>query len=81
MGNNYYETTKILSHNIVWLRTHYEFSKERMAEILNISVDVLNKIENGEIGDDLTVEAFINAANFFCVETKDLFGKYLPLKY
>lgn len=78
MENNYDKTVKILSHNITWLRTHYEFSKERMAEILGVSVDVLNRIENGEIGDDLTVEAFLNAAKFFCVDTKDLFGKYLP---
>lgn len=80
METNYYKTVKILSHNIAWLRTHYEFSKERMAQILDISIESLNKIENGEIDDDLTVETFLNAANFFCIETKDLFGKYLPLK-
>ena len=66
---------KILLDNIVWLRKHYEFSKERMAEIMGISIEMINEIENGKLPDDLTVEAVLNMYRFFGIEPQDLLGK------
>lgn len=68
---------KIFIKNIVWLREHYEFSKEKMAEISGISVEVINRIENGEMPDEVTVETIIRLGNFFCVEPMELFSENL----
>lgn len=68
---------EILLGNIVWLRKHYEFSKERMAEIMGVTVDMLNEIEKGQMPEDLTVEAVLNMQDFFRIEPQDLLGKRL----
>lgn len=68
---------KILLDNIMWLRKHYEFSKERMAEIMGISIEMMNEIENGQMPEELTVEAVLNIHKFFGVEPQDLLGKRL----
>lgn len=67
----------IFIKNIVWLREHYEFSKEKMAEISEISVEVINRIENGEMPDEVTVETIIRLGNFFCIEPMELFSEIL----
>ncbi len=66
---------EILLNNIAWLRNHYEFSKERMAEIMVITVDMLNQIEQGKMPDDLTVEAILKIEEFFRIEPQDLLEK------
>lgn len=68
---------EILLNNIVWLRNHHELSKERMAEIMDITVDMFNEIENGKLPEDLTVEAILNMQDFFRIEPQDLLGKKL----
>lgn len=68
---------EVLLNNIVWLRKHYEFSKERMAEIMGVSIEMLNEIENGKMPEDLTVEAVLNMQDFFRIEPQDLLGKRL----
>lgn len=67
----------VLLNNIIWLRTHYEFSKEKMAEIMDISIDMMNEIENHKVPEDLTVEAILNMHKFFRIEPQDLLGKDL----
>ncbi len=71
---------KVLLDNIVWLRKHYEFSKERMADIMGISVEMLNEIESGRMPEELTVEAILNIQDFFRIEPQDLLGKKLKQK-
>lgn len=68
---------KIFVKNLVWLRGHYGFSKEKMAEISGISVELLNKMENGEMSAEVTAEIFIRLGNFFCVEPMELFSENL----
>ena len=68
------------AHNVKWLRSHYEFSKEKMAKILGISVDMLKEIENNEIPIDLTVEVIPNISKFFLVEPQDLMRIHLDKK-
>ncbi len=66
---------KILLDNIVWLRKHYEFSIERMADIMGISIEMLNEVENGKLPDELTVEAISNMQDFFRIEPQILLVK------
>lgn len=40
-------------HNIKYLRMHYGLSKEKMAEIIQISTDNIDMIEQGEMPDEL----------------------------
>lgn len=66
---------KIFVRNMLWLREHYNFSKEKMAKISGITVEMLNRIENGEMPFELTAEIFIRIGNFFCVEPMELFNE------
>lgn len=59
--------------NIIWLRKHYDFSKERMSEISGISVYELNKIEKGEVPENLSIEIVFKLSEFFSISPKDLF--------
>ncbi|MBQ8766255.1 MAG: helix-turn-helix transcriptional regulator [Clostridia bacterium] len=63
--------------NIIWLRKHYEFPKERMAEILGINVEMLNRIENGEMPEELNMEIIFKISNFFSLNPKELFSEHL----
>lgn len=65
---------KCFVNNIVWLRNHYEFSKERMAEICGITVTTLNKIENSEMPEELSIEIIMKVSTFFSISPKDLFA-------
>lgn len=69
------------THNVKWLRSHYEFSKEKMAEILGITIGMLKEIENNEVPLDLTAEAILNMGKFFIVKPKDIMGINLENKY
>lgn len=68
------------AHNVRWLRSHYEFSKDKMAETLGITVEMLEEIENNEIPVDLTAEAILNMSNFFLVEPEEIMGIRLDTK-
>lgn len=68
---------QIFVYNIVWLRKHYEFSEEKMAEIMEISVDLLKQIELGQGADELSVEVVYKIYNFFGVRPNILMGKKL----
>lgn len=64
-------------HNIAYLRNHYGLSKKKMAEILEISVKTLNKIENGIFPRKLTVNVVINIKKHFNISPKIQFEKRL----
>lgn len=68
---------QIFVYNIVWLRKHYEFSEEKMAEIMEISVDLLKQIELGQGADELSVEVIYKIYDFFGVFPNILMGKKL----
>lgn len=63
---------EIFLQNIAWLRNNYEFSKEKMAKIMSISVDMLDQIEQGILPDDLTVESILKIGKYFKIKPKDL---------
>lgn len=65
--------------NIIWLRNHYKFSKERMAEISGINADMLNRIENGEMPEELSMEIIFKLSKFFSLNPKELFSEHLNI--
>lgn len=75
--NPYNDAWLIFVHNVKWLRKHFEFSEKRMAEILNISVEMLKEVEKGEIPEELTAEVFVKIHNFFGFEAKDIVSHML----
>lgn len=56
------------SYNIKWLREKYEFSEERMSEILGMSINMLKETERGELPEELTCEIIVRIHNFFGVD-------------
>ena len=52
-------------HNIVWLRKSNNFSEEKMAEILGISVEMLKQTELGNGADILCADVFYEIYDFF----------------
>ena len=68
---------KFFVNNIIWLRKHHKFSKEKMAEILGINVEMLNRIENGEIPEELSVEIIFKISSHFSLNPKVLFCEHL----
>ena len=64
-------------YNISWLRKHNGLSKKKMAEILEISVSTLNKIENGELPPRLGVGVVFNLHRHFGIIPKDQVGERL----
>mgnify|MGYP003292088415 CR=1 FL=1 len=63
-----YQAWKIFSNNIKWLREQCEFSEEKMAKILGISVDMLKKIECGELPKELNCEILLRIHIVFGID-------------
>lgn len=64
-------------HNVSYIRKHYGLSKKKMAELLDIGVGSLNKIENGEIPPRLSVEILFNIYDNFGIYPQDMLGRRL----
>lgn len=65
--------------NVILIRRMSGLSKEDMARILNIKLDSLDKIERGELSDDVSVEVVFKIYNYFGISPKILFGKSLAV--
>lgn len=64
-------------HNIKWLRNENEYSKSKMAKMLGISVKTLEKLENGEMPNKLSVKVISNVKYHFNLHPVEQFGKRL----
>ncbi|MBE6904223.1 MAG: helix-turn-helix transcriptional regulator [Ruminococcaceae bacterium] len=62
-------------NNIVYLRKKNGFSKKEMANILNISIYALNKIERGELPKKLSVKIVFNLQKHFKISPERQFEK------
>lgn len=62
-------------HNLLWLKNHYSFSKEKMAEILGISVEVWEEVELEKTPTKLTGDVFYKIKAFFDINPSDLINK------
>lgn len=49
---------KTFLHNLLWLKNNYNYSKENMAEILGISVEIWEEVELKKIPANLTGDVF-----------------------
>ena len=62
-------------NNIAYLRKKNGLSKKEMANVLNISVYVLSKIEKGELPKKLSVEIVFNLQKHFKISPEKQFKK------
>jgi len=58
-------------YNLCKLRKLHKLPKCKMAKILGISVNTLNKIESGQFPERLGVEVLFRVWDYFGVEPKD----------
>lgn len=68
---------KILAQNIAWLRKENRLSKKEMAALLEISVQSLTRLENGEVPPRLPVHVIFNIYNHFGILPKEQLTQYL----
>ena len=59
-------------HNVIWLRKYYGLSKKKMAEILKISLWMLNKIENGELPPTLEIDVLFRIRKAFGISMAEI---------
>lgn len=69
---------KTFLHNLVWLKNHYNFSKEKMAEMLEISVEIWEEVEMGKLSTKLTGDVFCKIKENFDINPSDMID-CLPL--
>lgn len=62
-------------HNLLWLKDRYEFSEEKMAEILGISVELWEEVELEKIPTSLRGDVFYKIKEFFDINPSDLINK------
>lgn len=68
---------EIFLHNLKYLRKHYSLSKERMSEIIDISIDDIDMIEQGKLPIELTISVVSNVHKYFGIPPKKQFTKRL----
>ena len=62
----------IFIHNVIWLRQHYGLSKKKMAETLEISYWMLNKLEQGVFPPRLTIDILFRIYRVFGIRMADI---------
>lgn len=67
----------IFMHNVAWLRKKHGFTKKKMAALMGIGIESLNKIEKGVFPKNLKVDAIINIQKSFGVSPATLLTKRL----
>ena len=65
------------TYNVAWLRKHHKLSKKKMAEILNISVNSLSKLEKDIIPPRLTIKIIFDIWDYFGIHPAKQFGQRL----
>lgn len=66
-----YELAKLIATNIIYLRTNKNLSQEKLAEISNVNVKIINKIENVDIYAN--IDTIADIAHALGVKTYILF--------
>ena len=68
---------EILTHNLLWIRRHYGYSRKKMVGILNIGVGSLSKLERGEIPPRLRVDFLFAVYDHFRIPPSVLLSKWM----
>ena len=71
--NNRIQFENFLS-NVAWIRKKYGISKRKMSKALKISVESLNKIENGILPPKISIDIVFNIYISFGIEPKAMFA-------
>lgn len=66
---------RIFLHNLVWLKQHYGYTKQEMAEILDISEELWEEVEKIKIPTRLTGEVFYRIKEHFDITPSDMLYK------
>ena len=66
------------SYNVTQLRKKNNLSKRKMAAIMGIGVNMLDRIEAGELPRRLKASAILNLSNYFQVSTDEILRSKLP---
>lgn len=77
MKENNQSEWKIFSYNVRFIRMRYNIPKKEMAKKLGIGIKSLDKIEDGEMPQRLSVEIFFRIRNIFGIQPKKQLEKYL----
>ena len=59
------------SHNVICLRQQHNISKLKMAKIMGVGVNMLNRIERGELPRCLKASAIFNLSEYFQISTDE----------
>lgn len=66
---------KTFLKNLVWLKNYHNLSNEKMAEILEISIEMWDEVEIEKIPTSLTVDVFYRIKEYFDVNPTDMIYK------
>ena len=77
MGKCFMKEREIFLYNIAWLRRHHGISKKKMAELLEIGVGSLNKMESGKMPPKLSVVVLFAVQDSFGIRPQDLLARRL----
>lgn len=61
--------------NLVWLKNYHNLSNEKMAEILEISIEIWDEVEIEKIPTSLTVDIFYRIKDYFDISPTDIIYK------
>ena len=69
--------------NIIFLKEKAGLDNMTMADLLNIDIDTMEKMDSGEIVDNISVEILLHIQKHFGILPHDMFDDSLPyhLKY
>ena len=64
-----------LLHNILVLQKNFGYSRKEMAEILNIGIEGMKRLENGELPKRLGMVGLFNIQEKFKINVAELFKR------
>lgn len=63
---------EVFVYNVIWLRQYYGLSKKKMAEMLEISYWMLNKLEHGILPPNLKIDILFRIYTVFGIPMADI---------
>ena len=66
--------------NVAWLRRHYGISKKRMAKLLHISLGSIDRMEKGDLPEEIDVSVLFYIQDYFGIPPQELLERRLTDK-
>ena len=64
-------------YNLAWLRKKHGLSRTRMAAILGIRISTLDRLERGDLPEDLPAEVLLHLMRWYCLTPSALLSGHL----